>query len=568
MKMHSFAQCAWTLAGTAIVALSASSCKEDTPPLQKPEINIEILEVGDHSVEFAITAEHSEYFTWKISSGESESREMKVEDNRFETVRSDLNENTEYTITATAWNGNLSAEATETFTTSVTPAIEIGAISSTHNSVTFTLKPTGSEEVYWAIKETGDAVSETDWKKVEEVSDEITLSADGLAAETSYTISAYGATGEITGEIAEKEFTTAREPAENEYITVSAGAAAHGVCIEVTCGSMDGRKYYSHVFSPTAEFYDYDTGKYYTVNSKENFLTYVKSYSNYLSWVDLYGDESRFSWLEYDADGNEITPDSDFLVYAVTFTEEPSGTKTFDEDGIIEIKVHTPAADVIGEGAATMDFTVEPGGDAADIIFSDYGEVACYTSGHVTAADAEEDGGIENYVRKKFEGDRLYFNSMTYFSETTRIRSLTPGSDYWYYTLCYGKDGKLGAVHAKKFTTGGLEFSDQYTCTINILKMSGTEASFEMVSDNCTRGRWCHVTAEEFESSYGGDLEKLVSAKLASDRAEQVFTDSKAYMYGLVSGTDYVLAVLPMGGDMGTIYGTPEMAEFTFSPEQ
>lgn len=35
MKMHSFAQCAWTLAGTAIVALSASSCKEDTPPLAK-----------------------------------------------------------------------------------------------------------------------------------------------------------------------------------------------------------------------------------------------------------------------------------------------------------------------------------------------------------------------------------------------------------------------------------------------------------------------------------------------------------------------------------------------------
>lgn len=570
MKLFSLTRHAWALFAVAAVSLPSVSCRKEAPVDDaKPEVTLELLTIGDTSAEFSVVTKNADYFTWSLTGEGQEGKEIKVEESRYETSVSDLAPATEYVLTVTAWKGEFSAEASETFTTSVNPAVAVGSVSFTHNSVKFTLTPSYATSLYWAVKEKGSEVAESDWTKLEASGNEpVEISCGNLLPETSYTISAYAANGDKAGSVTEENFTTTAEPYGNDHITVSFGAGAAGICVEVICGNMDGKKYYANLFSPSAEVYDYDSGEYYHVDSKEAFLKYVKSNMNYLGWASLYGDTSKYAWLERDAEGNSVEPDSDYLVYALTFTEDASGNVTsFDEDSIIEIAVHTAAADVIGEGSAVMDFTVEAGGDVAEVKFSGYDDVVAYASGHVTDADVQAAGGIEAYVAAKF-ADYLYFNTMDYFDPSTQLRSLTPSTDYWYYTLCYGKDGKLGAVNAKEFTTTGLEFSSDYTCTVEIIKMSGTEASFTMHSDNCTQGRWCNVTAEEFESEYGGDLAKLVSAKLASNRAEQVFSDSKAYIYGLESGKDYVLAVLPLGGDMSTVYGTPVMEKYTFNPAE
>ena len=121
------------------------------------------------------------------------------------------------------------------------------------------------------------------------------------------------------------------------------------------------------------------------------------------------------------------------------------------------------------------------------------------------------------------------------------------------YTIsaCAMNGSVSGEVATAEFTTEGLHFNEEYVCTVELLKMDadniGPFASFMLSSGNCIKGRYCNVTAEEFETEYDGVLEKLVS------------------LYGLENGTDYVLAVLPMGGDMGTEYGAPVMLEYSFA---
>lgn len=568
MKLFSFFGHARTLLLAAAAFLPVLSCNKEVPVADvKPEVSLEVLTVGDTSVEFSVTTKDADYFTWSIAGEGVEEREVKVEDSQFETTISDLLPNTPYSISVTAWNGELSSEASETFTTSVTPAVTIGAVTPTHNSVSFVLTPSYATALYWAVKETGTEVGEADWQKVENPGSEaVELTASELLPETSYTISAYAVNGDKAGETVEQEFTTAAVPSANDYISVSYNVGAHGIYIEVTCGEMDGKKYYANLFSPVySEGYDYDTGECYLIDSKESFLKYVNSNAYYLSWSDLYGDTSTSAWMS-SAYSCSIEPDSDYLIYAVTFVEDGDNL-VLDEDGVIEVKVHTAAADVIGEGNATMDFTVTAGSDEAEIVFSDYDNVVAYASGYATADEVEAAGGIEAYVEAEFN-DYMYFNTMDYFSSSTQIRSLMPSTDYWYYTLCYGKDAKLGALTAKEFTTEGLEYSPDYTCTIEILGMSGTEASFTIHSDNCSEGRWYNMTADEFESVYGSDIDKVVAAELSSYYADQVFTDGRAYIYDLEAGKEYVLVVIPMGGDMSTEYGTPVMERFTFDPAE
>ena len=329
MKESVIARHAGLWLASAVLAMTALASCDKFPEEKDHVVSVELLETGDTYVEFSVTAENAEYFICTISGADIETREYKIEDDSYEFREEGLTAGAGYTISATAWNGGLSAEDSETFTTVVPPDVKIGTPSPDYVGVTFTLSSDGATGFRWAVAETGTEPADADWKEAGEVSGGVAeVSADGLRSGTDYTISACALKGAVRGE------------------TVTAG-----------------------------------------------------------------------------------------------------------------------------------------------------------------------------------------------------------------------------------FTTDGLLFNEEYTCTVELLKMgrdseeSEPWASFSMTSDNCSKARYCHVTAAEFESEYDGVLEKLTSLELSSDRSEEMLSGRKNYVYGLEPGTDYVLALLPMGGDMGTEYGTPVMLEYSFELE-
>ena len=326
MKESVIARHAGLWLASAVLAMTALASCDKFPEEKDPVVSVELLETGDTYVEFSVTAENAEYFICTFSGADIETREYKIEDDSYEFREEALTAGSGYTISATAWNGGLSAEDSETFTTVVPPDVKIGTPSPDYVGVTFTLNSDGATGFRWAVTETGTEPADADWNEVGEVADGAAeVSAEGLRSGTSYTISACAMNGSVSGEVA------------------------------------------------TAEF-----------------------------------------------------------------------------------------------------------------------------------------------------------------------------------------------------TTEGLHFNEEYVCTVELLKMDadniGPFASFMLSSGNCIKGRYCNVTAEEFETEYDGVLEKLVSLELSDEQIDQqMLVGSRTYVYGLENGTDYVLAVLPMGGDMGTEYGAPVMLEYSFA---
>lgn len=326
MKESVIARHAGLWLASAVLAMTALASCDKFPEEKEPVVSVELLETGDTYVEFSVTAENAEYFICTISGADIETREYKIEDDSYEFREEGLTAGAGYTISATAWNGGLSAEDSETFTTVVPPDVKIGTPSPDYVGVTFTLSSDGATGFRWAVAETGTELADADWKEAGEVAgNTVEVYADGLRSGTGYTISACALNGSVNGEIA------------------------------------------------TAEF-----------------------------------------------------------------------------------------------------------------------------------------------------------------------------------------------------TTEGLHFNEEYVCTVELLKMDadniGPFASFMLSSGNCIKGRYCNVTAEEFETEYDGVLEKLVSLELSDEQIDQqMLVGSRTYVYGLENGTDYVLAVLPMGGDMGTEYGAPVMLEYSFA---
>ena len=326
MKESVIARHAGLWLASAVLAMTALASCDKFPEEKDPVVSVELLETGDTYVEFSVTAENAEYFICTFSGADIETREYKIEDDSYEFREEGLTAGAGYTISATAWNGGLSSEDSETFTTVVPPSVKIGSPSPGYVGVTFTLASDGATGFRWAVAETGTEPADADWNEVGEVADGAAeVSAEGLRSGTSYTISACAMNGSVSGEVA------------------------------------------------TAEF-----------------------------------------------------------------------------------------------------------------------------------------------------------------------------------------------------TTEGLHFNEEYVCTVELLKMDadniGPFASFMLSSGNCIKGRYCNVTAEEFETEYDGVLEKLVSLELSDEQIDQqMLVGSRTYVYGLENGTDYVLAVLPMGGDMGTEYGAPVMLEYSFA---
>lgn len=540
------------------------SCAKD--PEATPDLRIAISEINatENSVEFKVSPQNAEYYTYSLSlQGEI------LEEGRTEGTESaeytftGLVPDTEYTLTATAFNGEMSKGAMEKFTTGkATPVIKIQNISPESSSVSFEITAQDATKVLWTIYEGAEEPAGLEWYE-EDAASSISCSSDGLEAQTTYTISAYAVNGDVECEKVSATFTTLEEALANDYITVKCIPASRNILVEVECGQMDGKKYYCNIFSPDASVFDYDTGEYYSVNSKDSFLKYVMSQQYYLSWSTLYGDTDNFMWAGQDFDYNMIEPDSDYLVYAITFNES-GDVYTFDADGILETTVHTTLADNIGEGSGALEFTVDPGSDNAEITFTNPDDVLSCAYGYVTSSDAEAAGGIVKYVEDRYAASMLYFYTIdSYFESQRQERNLTPDTDYFYYTLSYGRDARLGEVVYKEFSTEGASFSPDYTCTIELASMSGTEAKFNLTYTNCYQGRCCNITKEEYDGTYGSDPAKVAQALLLSSSAEQVF--EKAYAYSLEKGEDYVFVILPMGGDMANIYGTPACLEYTFS---
>lgn len=553
-----------TAATMLIAASTFISCEKN--PVEKPDLQVSITEISatENSVEFKVCPQNAEYYTYCLSLQGETVGEGRAEGSEPATYTfSDLIPDTEYTLSATAFNGEMSKEARETFTTGkATPVIKIQNISPESSSVSFEITSQDATKVLWTIYEGTEEPAGAEWKE-EEAAPSIKCTSDGLDAQTMYTISAYAVNGDVECGKTTATFTTLEDALKNDYITVRCIPASRNILVEVKCGQMDGKKYYCNVFSPDAQVFDYDSGEYYSVNSKDNFLKYVMSQQYYLSWATLYGDTDKFMWANQDFDYNSLEPETDYLVYAITFNEN-GDVYTFDADGILETTVRTTDSDRIGEGTGALEFTVDPGSDKADITFTNTGDVLGCTYGYVTRSEAEAAGGIVKYVEDRYASSKLYFYSIdSYFESQRQERNLTPDTDYYYYTLSYGKDAKLGNVVYKEFKTEGASFSSDYTCKIELASMSGTEAKFNLTYTNCYQGRCCNITKEEYDGTYGSDPAKVAQALLMSSSAEQVF--EKAYAYSLEKGKEYVFVILPLGGDMANIYGTPASLEYTFT---
>lgn len=557
---------------TTAVIFMVTSCNDIEKEVQ-PKISISQIKAGQTSVQFKLTPEDASYYEYSITVQEDNqtiiSEETGGSSERVIT-REGLTPGTTYIIKATAYNGNLSMSAQENFQTEEEvpdpqpePKLQIENVSADFDSITFELQSTEATKVFWTVYE-GKEMPEDIKYTEENAAQIIECTKEGLKAETEYTISAYAANGDVKSEIVSYSIVTLQAPIANDYLTIEIGAAARNLYIEVKCHNLEGRKFYCNVFSPKTAVWDYDTSSEYYVDSKENFLKYVISEQNYLDWAALYGDTDKSLWADSDSQGNSITPGEEYIVYAITFTEG-NDSFDFDQSSILEAKVTTSSGDIIGEGNAILDFTITAGSDYAKVEFSDPESVVAYAYGYVRKDEADKTGGITEFVKDQMNSGNLYFRDLSYFDTERTERPLSPDTKYYYYTICYGKDGKLGNITYKEFKTTDITFSPDYTCNIVLDKMYETEVKFKMESENCSKGRWCNITKEEFEDYYSGDINKVAKDKLLSDRAEQIFTDSAVYVYSLETGKDYVFIVLPLGGDMGEIYGTPAMMEYKFN---
>lgn len=274
-----------TLAASAI--LLAISCKEKEPVPEIKDAGIEITldATTINSITFTLTPENAAYYEYACvkAADEAFATFTKVEGNEAQQYTvSELEENTEYVIIATATNadGKTSARKTVKATTTSAASASIHVRNAMAKAVEFTVSPVNAAYFEYAFAKSSEAAS-AEFIKVEETKTQVFLIED-LEPETEYTISARAtnSNGE-TGETAVEKFTTAKlATASIDEITPAAKTAV----VKVNCTDTDSLFYYVGSSEPSAE--DYTRIK--VENNAATFTAYdLEPETEYTVWVYL-----------------------------------------------------------------------------------------------------------------------------------------------------------------------------------------------------------------------------------------------------------------------------------------
>lgn len=201
------------------IALSAGSCKKNEVA-KEAKVDLSIIATSTSSVTFELIAEEAVKVSYCIfrSNDIPSSEYIDIEKPGSEPLRitiNDLEENTEYTVSANATNkdGKTCQDVTALVTTTVKSSVDIEIKRWTSSGVTFSLNPVNAISCSYAVVKSDSDVENVDLTESVEIPLEKELVVNGLDEDTKYTIvaAAFNSSGEIS-ERAYQSFRTEKEP--------------------------------------------------------------------------------------------------------------------------------------------------------------------------------------------------------------------------------------------------------------------------------------------------------------------------------------------------------------------
>lgn len=459
----------------------------------------------------------------------------------------------------------LSCEKPEIHEDKKSPTVGIETVSSTPNSVTFTLKAENASIVDYKVDIVEGTVSMTEIT-ADELSAAGAISVDGLKSETEYVISAIAYNEDRTeaSETASQTFTTGvREP----FMTIDAVTTTQGIFLSGRVDSEKYPKYFIRIFDPKWPEVD-PTENYATfkVDSKEQFIRYLKT--NPIFPVNV-KDASFSEWNK-----TMLSSKSDkFYIYAVPVESDLSSELPKyvckDFDAIIECVLTKPEQDKVGQGEAAVTISIaETESTSVTInLTGKQGDPVAYYVG--CAKKSEVTGTLQDYVQTLVDGGSTAYDIDDKYKDTYKLDRLEPETEYYAFSYAYGTDGRIGQVQSAEFTTlqdTGIKFNPELTITVTAKSASFTSAVFGITRNGVKNGYYNTVTKADFESKYNSSINDYAIRELINKESgwpRSIYNDNDVTISALEYNTEYVIIVLPSNKVDGVEeYGTPCMIEF------
>lgn len=585
------------LAASAIL-LAASCTKEKNVEIKDAGIEITLDATTVNSITFTLTPENAAYYEYACvkAADEAFATFTKVEGNEAQQYTiSELEENTEYVIIATATNadGKTSARKTVKATTTSAASASIHVRNAMAKAVEFTVSPVNAAYFEYFCVKSSEAAS-AEFIKVEETKTQVFLIED-LEPETEYTISARAtnSNGE-TGETAVEKFTTAKlATASIDEITPAAKTAV----IKVSCTDTDSLFYYIGSSEPSAENYN----RIKVENNTATFTAYdLEPETEYTVWVypkdkNGYAGEtisSKFTTISRGNIGVEVSNvgmrDADVeiffnkemysKVYFITgssdnFPENPSDfywesyisrCKSFEEDFtgkysdltstvkpaekyMIGIIATDAEGNLLKDAQAWTEIaTSEAKLGVSDIKLEfEYNVTSTAISYTVKAENASR---FWAKIQKKDlistnEEYALKNSSSVYsdFDKTYSTNNLTPEYDYVLMGFAIDKNGNYGPLTAIDIKTPEITFNGKGSAEVELLTVGHKTVNFSCTfGENTVQTRFLAVLKNN-DPDYPTEKDVINGLAVGSKKTILYSNASNKSIGGLKADTDYII---------------------------
>ncbi len=455
------------------------SCQEVTETAtttSSASVKIETIGSTPTSISFKLTPVNAVSVSYAVASPEEDVETIelinKTDGSEQELSEEDLEENTNYTVVATATNaaGEESARAYKTIKTTVEPAVEIVSVEPSHDQARVVLSVNGATQYAWAYTEAGAGEPERSvFSKVSISSSDASFIISGLSESTDYTVYVYAITASgYEGIIHSKDFSTI------EYVEMP---------FEITV-----EKILSTDIEVAVSFDEELYSSYYLVMGPTELMDDMEGYdfeSHYNGWgankPKIFNEEQTIGLREFDM-STQLYLESQYNIGGVPIRLDG----TVDKEATVWRQVSL-APVVFGESGLELTIS-DPVAQIDKVSFGvDINTLDNFDCLYIGVEDAGAYSNAEDAAKNVLEGSWTIVSDQTFFERDTTFGYRNPDTDYYIIAVAKDVEGKLSMLASYQVRTKSVLDEGDATCSINGPVPGTNSLAFDITFDAGTK---------------------------------------------------------------------------------
>lgn len=489
---------------------------------ESPFIHISDIVATKSSVSFRVKTENSIYFEYSVAKKGAVHEYRKENADKKTITISDLEPDTEYTISLYAYSedGTKSAEIIHEFITNPNPTICISVTHVTHNSASIQFSLSNSSQYkYRYFEKNEDAewiTDETDLEKIE---------LNDLKPSTLYTIQAIAENQDGEGPISSAEFQTLEEPNAIEIVlaTTSSVIITNYILNPDMCSG-------AYISNPVDV-----NDQYANIKDISEFLDDVEKNPYYYNEVSKCG----FLFTSY------LKKNTEYVVFSVI---KDSNGKIIKESAQ-ETKISTIDSDNIGASQATVKIkNCTMGATYAEISLEMSDDAILYNYNFVEKSILAEFPSIEDFVKTQF--NYIFLNRTEAQEQTITLPVLKPNTEYCIYALALDSKAMYSNISYIDVKTKEVSFDPTSNIEVSLSYSDFTTLIFNVKQNNCSKVRYTYYKTDDINN----DDEYYFNNLYNPYAQEMPIDDSRFKMEWLDYDCEYTFFALPVKKDGG--FGT------------